>query len=114
MRYYHQVQVDIFINKYRLARATMEVQIIESEANRLVFQLIGADHTFCNTLKKELVAVDGVEIATYAIEHPQVGIPKVLIETKGKTKPTAALKKAVESIQGLNKEFSAAFKKAAK
>lgn len=92
----------------------MEVKIIESEANRLVFQLIGADHTFCNTLKKELIAVSGVEIATYAIEHPQIGIPKILIETKGKTSPTAALKSAVESIKGLNKEFSAAFKKAAK
>jgi DNA-directed RNA polymerase subunit L len=105
---------DSFISKSQLAGVTMEVKIIESSANKLVFQLVGADHTFCNSLKKELVQVSGVELATYAIEHPQIGIPKVLIETKGKTSPVAALKNAIDSLKSLNKEFLAAFTKAAK
>ena len=92
----------------------MEVKVIESSKSKLVFQLIGADHTFCNALKKELVGVSGVEVATYAIEHPQVGIPKMLIETKGKTTPQSALKKAVDALKDANKEFLKAFNKAAK
>ena len=78
-----------------------------------MFQLVGADHTFCNALKKELVKVDGVELATYAIEHPQIGIPKILVETK-KISPKSALQKAVASLNDLNKEFLTKFQKEAK
>ena len=92
----------------------MEVKVIENEPTRLLFQLVGSDHTFCNALKKELVETKGVDVATYAIEHPQVGIPKMLIETAKGTKPQDALKAAVESLKKKNKEFSSAFSKAAK
>lgn len=92
----------------------MEIRILEKTAKRAVFQLIGADHTFCNALKKELVETEGVEIATYAVEHPQIGIPKMLIETKAKFKPEAVLKVASESLKKKNKEFLAAFNKAMK
>lgn len=91
----------------------MEIKVLESTKTKLVFQLIGADHTFCNALKKELTTVDGVEIATYAIEHPQIGIPKMLIETKKGT-PKKALEAALESLKALNKDFVAKFSKAAK
>ncbi len=92
----------------------MEIKILESEKNRLVFQLIGADHTFCNALKKELTNVKGVDIATYAIEHPQIGIPKIHIETKGATSPKSALQKAVSALKSHNKEFLTAFNKSVK
>ncbi len=92
----------------------MEIKILENKAKRLVFQLVGADHTFCNALKRELNETKGVVVATYSIEHPQIGIPKILVETDGKVKPTAALSKAAKSLEKQNKEFSAAFKKVAK
>lgn len=92
----------------------MEIKILEEDKNLLVFQLVGADHTFCNALKKELTSVKGVDIATYAIEHPQVGIPKMHIETKGATKPKNVLLKAVDGLKARNKEFLSAFNKAAK
>ena len=92
----------------------MEVKVLENKANRLVFQLVGADHTFCNALKRELNETTGVEVATYAIEHPQIGIPKVLVETDGKAKPVDALGKAAKSLAKQNKEFSSAFSKAFK
>lgn len=92
----------------------MEVKVLESKANRLVFQLIGADHTLCNVLKKELNETTGVEVATYAIEHPQIGIPKVLVETSKSLKPVDALSKAAKSLEKQNKEFSSAFSKAFK
>ncbi len=92
----------------------MEIKILENEKNKLVFQLIGADHTFCNALKKELVNVKGVTIATYAVEHPQIGIPKILIETEGATSPKKALETAITGVKKSNKEFLAAFEKAVK
>ena len=92
----------------------MQIKILENEKNKLLFQLIGADHTFCNALKKELVEVTGVEIATYAIEHPQIGIPKIFIQTKGATTPKKALEGAIKKLKADNKEFLAAFEKAVK
>lgn len=89
----------------------MEIRTLEDTTHRLVFQLVGADHTFCNALKKELVDVTGVEVATYAIEHPQVGIPKFLIETKGKMSPRDALHQGVKNLLAKNKAFITALNK---
>ena len=60
----------------------MEFKILEESKNKLVFQLIGETHTFCNLLKDALQNVKGVEIATYRIDHPLVGVPQFLVETK--------------------------------
>ena len=84
----------------------MEVKVLEKKANKLVFQLVGTDHTFCNALKRELNETTGVDVATYAIEHPQIGIPKILVQTKDKVKPADVLAKAVKSLQKKNKDFS--------
>ncbi len=91
----------------------MEIKVLEETAKRMVFQLVGTDHTFCNTLKKALLEVSGVEVATYAIEHPQIGIPKFVLETKT-GKPRDALKKSAELIAKQNKAFLTAFTKAVK
>jgi len=92
----------------------MELKILESDKNRLVFEISGADHTLCNALKKELVHTAGVEIATYAIEHPQIGIPKMIVETKGAVTPKKALESAIETLKEKNKEFTKLFVKSAK
>lgn len=92
----------------------MEIKILEDEKNKLIFQLVGADHTFCNALKKELTNVKGVVLATYAIEHPQIGIPKLFIETKGALTAKKALEDAIKSVKKHNKEFLTAFNKAIK
>ncbi|MGM5481503.1 MAG: RpoL/Rpb11 RNA polymerase subunit family protein [Nanobdellota archaeon] len=91
----------------------MELKILESSAKRAVFQIIGADHTLCNALKKELVETEGVTIATYAIEHPEVGIPKLLIETS-KGKPKDAIVTALATLEKKNKTFMKHFKAALK
>lgn len=90
----------------------MEIEILENEKTRLHFKLIGADHTFCNALKKELLLDKDVAVATYAIDHPQIGIPNFLVET-AKGDPKKALQKAIKGLQGKNKLFVAAFSKAA-
>lgn len=92
----------------------MELKIIENEKTRLVFEIPGADHTLCNALKKELLEIPGVEIATYAIEHPLIGIPKMIVETKGAVTPKKALEKAIDGLKEKNKEFITLFNKANK
>jgi len=91
----------------------MEVVVLEKTKKRLVFELHGMDNTFCNVLKKELQYDEDVSIATYAIKHPLIGIPKFIIETKG-TSPKEALLSAIERLQGKNKEFLTKFKRQAK
>lgn len=83
----------------------MEVKILEDKKKRLVFELKGADHGFCNVLKKELWNDDSVTVASYTIGHPQVGVPKFVVETKA-AEPKAVLKKAISRL----KKQAAAFK----
>lgn len=88
----------------------MEIKVLENTKKRLVFELKGADHTLCNMLKAELWKNKDVDIATYSIAHPLVGIPKVIVETKT-GEPKKAILKAIEGIQETNKEFVTKFKR---
>lgn len=78
----------------------MEFVVLEETKNKLVFTLKGETHTFCNLLKEELLQVKGVEIATYTIDHPLIGVPQFHLETKG-LDPRKALK---EALAGLKKK----------
>lgn len=91
----------------------MEILVLEKTKKRLVFELRGSDNTFCNVLKKELQADEDVSIATYSVKHPLIGIPKFIIEIRGKS-PKDALLAAVESLQSKNKEFLSKFKRQVK
>ena len=82
----------------------MEFKILEESKNKLVFQLIGETHTFCNLLKDALQNVKGVEIDTYRIDHPLVGVPQFLVETKS-IEPKKALQSALKSIKKNAEEF---------
>ncbi|MBT4935693.1 DNA-directed RNA polymerase subunit L [Candidatus Woesearchaeota archaeon] len=82
----------------------MEFNVLEETKTRLVFQLKGETHTFCNTLKEELNKVKGVTIATYKIDHPLIGVPEFLIETKG-VEPRKALKDALKVVKKNAEEF---------
>ena len=82
----------------------MEFIVLEESKDKLVFQLKGETHTFCNALKEALQGVKGVEIATYKIDHPLIGIPKFLIETKG-VEPRKALKEALKGLKKKAEEF---------
>ncbi|MBD3209061.1 hypothetical protein GF367_01425, partial [Candidatus Woesearchaeota archaeon] len=47
----------------------------------------------------------------YNIDHPLIGIPKFIIETKGKTEPKKALTNACNRLKRSNKAFSDKFDK---
>ena len=82
----------------------MELNILEESKSKIVFELKGETHTFCNVLKKELQETKGVTLATYKIDHPLIGIPKFLVETKS-VEPRKALKEALASLKKKAKEF---------
>ncbi|MCC7574403.1 DNA-directed RNA polymerase subunit L [Candidatus Woesearchaeota archaeon] len=88
----------------------MKLTIIENKAQKLVFELEGADHTLCNILKDELKNNDSVSVSTYTISHPLVGKPKFFLETKKGEKPVDALKKAIDNIKKQNATMQKAFK----
>ena len=89
----------------------MELNILEEKKSRMVFELMGEDHTFCNALTSELWSTKSVKTAAYNIEHPLVGIPKIIVETDSNTSPKKALKSAVSSLEKKNKEFFTKFKR---
>jgi len=82
----------------------MEFTALEESERKIIFQLKGETHTFCNALKHELVNVKGVTLATYKIDHPLVGIPTFLVETKD-VEPRKALKDALKTLKKKAEEF---------
>ena len=76
----------------------MEFTVVEETKTKLVFDLKGETHTFCNLLKDELLNTKGVVITSYRVDHPLIGIPRFMMETKG-TEPRKALKEALASIK---------------
>jgi DNA-directed RNA polymerase subunit L len=82
----------------------MEFNVKEESKVKMIFELVGETHTFCNALKKELQQIKGVVIATYKIDHPLIGIPTFQIETKG-IEPRKAIKDALKSLKKQGEEF---------
>ena len=80
----------------------MELKILEDAKNKLVFQLKGEDHTFCNILVKELQKDDSVKSAAYRIDHPLERIPTLLVEADD---PRKAIKKAIASLKKQAQDF---------
>lgn len=82
----------------------MKIKVITKEENKLVVKLHGTTHTFCNALRDELWNVKEVVVSTYNQDHPEIGIPKLFLETKGKD-PVKALNEATDNLLEKNKEF---------
>ena len=82
----------------------MEFKVLEETKSKIIFELEGETHTFCNALKNELLGVKGVTLATYSIDHPLVGVPKFLVEVKG-VEPRKALKEALKNLKKKANDF---------
>jgi len=77
----------------------MEIKVIEDGKNRLVFEIPGEDTTLCNVVKAELNQDKHVKAASFKVEHPLIGVPKMMVETDGEETPRAAIAAAVKRIQ---------------
>ena len=91
----------------------MDINVIESKKNKLIFELKGGSHTLCNLLKNELWNDSHIKIATYSIRHPLVSQPKFIIETDGED-PKKALTAAAQRLEKTNEKFKEAFAKEVK
>ena len=85
----------------------MKIKVLEENKSRIRFEIQGEDHTLCNSLRKELWNIKGVEVSGYNIEHPLVAEPVMVLETDGKVSPRDALKKAIDNLKKFNKELLA-------
>ena len=82
----------------------MELKVVENNKKRLVFDLVGADHTFSGALKKELWNDKAIKVSAYNVEHPLIGIPRFIVETEDKD-PKKALLDAVKRLEKKNESF---------
>lgn len=76
----------------------MEVQIIEDKKDKLVFEIKGEAHTITNAIRKELWNDEHVKAAAYAIEHPLIEVPKVIVDTDG-ADPRKTVIAAIKRVQ---------------
>lgn len=88
----------------------MDINVIESSKNKLVIDIKGEGHALCSSVRKELWQDKDVTISGYHIEHPQIGVPRLTIETKGKT-PQKAIQEACKRLQKENETFLDKFSK---
>jgi DNA-directed RNA polymerase subunit L len=88
----------------------MNITILEKKKNTLFFT-VGADHTLCNMLKKELWNDKSVTVSGYAKEHMQVGDPKFILEVSS-GEPKKALMDAIKRLKKNNATFLKAFNSA--
>ncbi len=89
----------------------MQLNTIEETKNKLIVELIGDSHTLPNIIKKELWNDKDVVISGYNIEHPLIGKPHIIVQTKSKA-PRTALVDAAKRIQKDVEKFKDAFSKA--
>ena len=89
----------------------MNLKILEDKKRRLVCELAGSDHGFCNAPKKELWNDDAVSVSSYAIDHPLVGVPKFVIETAQDCDVKDVLRKAIARLRKQAEQFKAEAKK---
>ena len=76
----------------------MELNILEEKKDKIVFELKGEGHTLSNALRKELWNDEHVKAAAYAIEHPLIDLPRIILETDG-ADPKKTLLAAAKRIQ---------------
>ena len=89
----------------------MEIKILTDEKSKLVFEIPGVSHGFCNMLKQQLLDDSSVKTATYKVAHPLVNIPTFMVEA---TNPKAAVQNAVKKLRTFadktKKELSSSLK----
>ncbi len=80
----------------------MELKFLEEDKHKLIFELKGEDHTFCNILVKELQKDSTVKAAAYRIDHPLERIPSIIVEGD---EPGKSLKKAIATLKKESQDF---------
>lgn len=80
----------------------MEVKILVNEKNVLEMELGDADQSLAQLLAEKLSGEKDVEFASYKMEHPLVGRPKLYVRTR----KGDAVKLVLEMLKELKKEVA--------
>ena len=80
----------------------MNIRFVEDKKDSIVFEIEGVSHGFCNLLKDELVKNQSVKIATYRIDHPVVGVPRMMVEGDD---PKESVKAAIKALKKTTADF---------
>ena len=86
--------------------AKMNIKVLEEKKNKIIAEVDGVGHGFCNMLVKELWNDKNIKFAGYHIEHPLIGKAKIVVESK-----TDVRKAIYDAVKGINKSADT-FKKA--
>ena len=76
----------------------MRLNMLESEAKRAIIELVDADHTVLLLVRDQLEQDPDVKTVTFAIDHPLVGTPKLVVETTRK-KPQTVILDAIAALK---------------
>jgi len=82
----------------------LEIRVLEKTGRSLELEVKGEGHTLLNMLVDFLNRRPDVEYASYVIEHPLVGTPRLLIRTKNRD-PVEVLDEALDEIEKLLNTF---------
>jgi DNA-directed RNA polymerase subunit L len=78
----------------------MEIKVLINEKNTVELDLAGVDHSLAQMLAEKLNEEKDVEFASYKVEHPLVGTPKLYLRTK----KGEAAKLVLEKLEEIRKE----------
>lgn len=93
---------------------SVEIRIKNKEKNKVVYEIIGEDHTLGNLLEKTLINKDGVSYASYENPHPLENKIVLTIITQDGTDPERVLKEAIREIIELSRNFKERYREALK
>ncbi|MFC1697334.1 RpoL/Rpb11 RNA polymerase subunit family protein [Nanoarchaeota archaeon] len=83
----------------------MEINVLEESKNRILFELKGSDHGFCNMFVKELWKESSVKAAAYRVDHPLVGVPKLIVEVTQGNDVKKVIQKVLKSMKSNAEKF---------
>lgn len=92
----------------------LKVKILKSTDNSIEMEIEGEDHTLCNALCKELFNDKSIVFASYHIDHPLVGKPRLYVQTDGSKSPVEAIIEASERLRDKALKFRELFSNALK
>ncbi len=87
----------------------MEVKILKNEKNVLEMELGDADQSLAQALAEKISEDKDVEFASYKMEHPLIGSPKLYVRTK-KGEPAKLVLEKLEELKKEVAEFRDQFK----
>ncbi len=86
----------------------MEVKILINEKNTMELEMVGGEQSLAQLLAERLNEDKDVDFASYKVEHPIVGNPKVYVRTK-KGEPGKIVLEKLAEIKKELEEFRSQF-----